>query len=85
MLVTQTGVWRPKPGSILEDGSVVDYRGEVCRSGQCFVPDDFGCGKGWDKQLPRRTAYSAAGWTYAPARRWPSMMPISGTVCVERR
>ena len=81
-----SGFWRPKPGSILADGSLVDYAGHRRFNGPCFVPYTVGYepDANYNRQHARRERYAAAGWTYACATRWPSVLPNSRVICVER-
>jgi len=52
---------RLKPGSLTHLGEVVDYRGQICPLGPCWVPP---------YDLVRALAFIAAGWTLAPPNAW---------------
>lgn len=75
---------RPLPGSLLADGSVVDYRGEVQARGPCFVPADLGVGRRVVILGRRKNLLGAAGWHKVPASQWPSVLPAQGVGCIVR-
>lgn len=70
------GYWRAKPGSVMADGSVVDYRSIGHYAGPCFVPDNL--------KPARKAALGAVGWCVTPARDWPSILPAQGLACIHR-
>lgn len=63
------------PGSLLSDGSVVDYLGFACAF-QAFVPTNL-----TPEQLGR---LGGAGWCLTPAKDWPSVMPRAATTHITR-
>lgn len=75
---------RVLPGSLLPDGSVIDFKGIAQLQGPCWIPANVGRKGGWDRQLPRRWLLRNAGWHYCPARDWPSLKPGPDLVCIVR-
>lgn len=67
---------RPKPGSIMADGSVIDYQGAQWSHGPCFIPNMItGRRKAWLGRF---------GWCKTPARDMPAIPPRQGLVCIHR-
>ncbi len=76
------GQLRPKPGSILDGGAVVDERGQIRAMGPCFVPSDLGS---TSRAAVRSEAYSRAGWMRVRAvADWPGIPFSRGSICVAR-
>lgn len=74
---------RALPGSLLADGSVVDYQGKAHARGPCFVPGDLGL-RNVARLGRRKELFGRAGWHVCPARDWPSVLPAAGLACIVR-
>lgn len=75
---------RLKPGSLTEDGAVVDYRGVIVSSGFAWVPGDLGV-RNIARLGRRKELFGRAGWHKTPATNWPGIAPSSALACIERR
>lgn len=73
---------RAKPGSVLADGSVVDWLGVPHLRGPCFVPREFGVSI--RRTISRTRALALAGWRYTPAVHMPAIPPNDRVVCIDR-
>jgi hypothetical protein len=74
---------RLKPGSLLADGSVVDWFGNPSVNGVCFIPGDFGAT--WAHREARCNLLNAAGWRFQrDPRFWPGIPPVGSAICIGR-
>lgn len=64
------------PGSMTDDGGVIDYRGEKSHAGPCFIP--------FPLKPARLQLLGENGWCKTPAKDWPSILPRQGVACIHR-
>lgn len=75
------------PGSLMPDGSIVDYAGVVQSTGPCWVPKGLGFGvpsKENPKARRRAQMVIDVGWKVVYARDYPSIPPRDNLTCVRR-
>ena len=75
---------RCKPGSLLADGSIIDYQGQPMADGPCWVP--YRLGASWSRATSRIKLANAAGWQpIGPLHsKYPGIPPTIGVICVIR-
>lgn len=67
---------RLKPGSIDQNGNVIDYYGGTVGYGPCWIPANL--------SGARKQALGDAGWHVTPVTHWPGIMPTQGLMCIHR-
>lgn len=73
-----------KPGSVTEEGWVIDWKGDFRPAGDVWIPWDLGTTRN-DRRNRRAKLMSAFGWSTVRPVQWPSLPPKEGLMCITRR